>query len=168
MLQVTIEQRSVDSVVGYVDRMKLRIFQKMYEGMEEAMQAMAGEAVVEAMAAGIHSRTGQLFSDILSSPTVRETPELVIGRVTTKSEMAVAGRKFVGYLGTALDQGFHVPASRRSAGPYQFVSADGDTVYTRGHIAFDVKPHPFLRKTKEVFTSPILEIIERRVAEAYE
>lgn len=170
MLQVVIEQRSVDSVVDYLERTKQRIFEKMREGMQEAMEGLAGEAVSQAMAAGIHNRTGQLFTDILESPRVRETAELIIGTVNTKSEMTSGGRKFKGYLGTALDEGFHVPAvsADKYRGPYEFSSADGESLYARGHVAFDVAPHPFLRRAKEAFTSPILETIEARVAEAYQ
>lgn len=166
MLQLAVEQRSVDSVAGYLERVKLRIFQKMREGMQEAMEGLAGETVFQASAAGIQNRTGQLFTDILNSPKVRETPELIVGTVTAASEMTSGGRKFKGYLGTALDEGFHVPAVTGKL--FQFTSADGDTLYARGHTAFDVKPHPFLRRSKEAFTAPILEIIAARVAEAYE
>lgn len=170
MLQVVIEQRSVDTAISYVERVKQRIFQKMREGMREAMEGLAGETVYQATAAGIHNKTGDLFTDILNSPTVGETAELIIGKVRVQSEMTSGGRKFRGYLGTALDEGFHVPAvsSDKTRGPFQFTSADGDTLYARGHVAFDVKPHPFLHQAKEAFTSPILELIEARVAEAYE
>ena len=166
MLQVIIEQRSVDSVVGYVERVKQRIFQKMHEGMQEAMEGLATEAVSQASAAGIQARTGQLFSDILSSPRVKETPELVIGTVDAQSEMTSAGRKFKGYLGTALDEGFHVKAVEGKL--FQFTTANSDTFYSLGHTAFDVAPHPFMRQAKEAFTAPIMEIIAARVAEAYE
>jgi hypothetical protein len=167
MLQVIIEQRGVDTVVSYIERTKQRIFQKMREGMEEAMQGLAGEAVYQASAAGIHNKTGQLFTDILNSPKVGENADAIFGRVRTKSEMTSGGRKFEGYLGTALDEGFRVPATKKTK-VFQFAAADGDTIYSRGHVAFDVKPHPFLARAKEEFTAPIFEIIERRVAEAYQ
>lgn len=166
MLQIVIEQRSVDSVVGYVERVKQRIFAQMHLGMQEAMEGLAGEAVSQASAAGIQARTGQLFSDILNSPKVRETAELIIGRVTAESEMTSGGRKFKGYLGTAIDEGFSVRAV--SGKLFQFTASDGNTLYSRGHTAFDVKPHPFLRQAKEAFTDPIMEIISARVAEAYD
>ena len=166
MLQVIIEQRNVDSVVGYVERVKQRIFEKMRIGMREAMDGLADEAVTQAQGAGIHQRTGELFLDILSSPRVKETPELIIGTVGTQSEMTSGGRKFKGYLGTAIDEGFHVPAVEGKL--LRFTAANSDTIYSLGHTAFDVKPHPFLQKAKEAFTAPIMEIIESRVAEAYE
>ncbi len=166
MLQVVIEQRSVDQVEEYLEKTKLKIFAKMHDGMQEAMEGLAGEAVYQAMAAGIHARTGQLFTDMLNSAKVRETPELIIGRVTTKSEMTSGGRKFPGYLGTALDEGFHVPPVKGKL--FQFTAASGETFYARGHAAFDVKPHPFLHRAREVFTAPIMEIIAARVAEAYQ
>lgn len=166
MLQLVIEQRSVDSVVDYVERVKLRIFQKMHEGMQEAMEGLAAEAVSQASAAGIQGRTGQLFMDILGSPRVKETPELITGTVSAQSEMTSGGRKFKGYLGTAIDEGFHVKAVEGKL--LKFTEADSDTLYRLGHTAFDVRPHPFLRQAKKAFTSPIMEIIAARVAEAYE
>ena len=138
----------------------------MRQGMQEAMEGLAQEAVSQAGAAGIQSRTGDLFADILSSPKVKETPELVVGTVSAQSNMTSGGRKFKGYLGTALDEGFHVRAVEGSL--FQFTAASSDTFYSRGHTAFDVAPHPFLRQAKEAFTAPIMEIIAARVAEAYE
>lgn len=167
MLIIQAEPRSVDRVLDHVDEVKERIFAKMREGMQEAMEGLATEAVAQATAAGIQSRTGQLFEDILNSPKVRENAELIFGRVSTESEMTIAGRKFKGFLGTALDEGFHVRSEHAKA-PYQFTGSDGGTFYARGHVAFDVKPHPFLRRTKEAFTAPILQIIAAKVAEAYD
>ena len=166
MLRVTIDPRSVDNVVDYVERTKLRIFQKMREGMREAMDGLADEAVSQAQSAGIQIRTGELFLDILASPKVKETEDLIIGSVSAQSEMTTGGLKFKGYLGTALDEGFKVPGVEGTL--FQFTEADKDTLYSRGHIAFDVKPHPFLRQAKEAFTAPIMEIIAAAVAEAYE
>jgi hypothetical protein len=166
MLQVVVERRSVDSAFAYMERTRQRIFQKMREGMQEAMEGLAAEAVSQATAAGIQPRTGQLFEDILASPKVRETAELIRGTVSAESDMTIGGRKFRGYLGTALDEGYNVPSFDSKV--FQFTSADGNTFFTRGHVAFDVKPHPFLHRAKEAFTAPILEIIEAKIAEAYE
>jgi hypothetical protein len=165
MIQLIIEQRNVDEVGAYVERVKLRIFQKMREGMREAMDGLADETVSQAAGAGIQQRTGELFLDILASPRVRETPELIIGTVDAQSEMTSGGRKFKGYLGTALDEGYRVPAVQGNL--FQFTEASAETLYSRGHSAFDVKPHPFLNRAKEAFTAPIMEIINAAVAEAY-
>ena len=167
MLVVTVTPQSVDQTIDYVERTKQRIFEKMREGMTEAMEGLAAEVVSEAGAAGIQARTGALFADILKSPRIRENAEAITGTVSTLSEMTSGGRKFRGYLGTALDEGFHVKAVK-SKGPYQFTAADGETFFTQGHIAFDIKPHPFLHRAKEAFTQPIMEIIANRVAEAFE
>jgi hypothetical protein len=178
MLQLTVEQRSVDSVVDYVERVKMRIFAQMRVGMREAMEGLAAEAVSQASTAGIQMRTGQLFEDILNSPSVHETAELIVGGIGVKSDMTIKGRTFQGYLGTALDEGYTVPSavplSRKidkaqgTAGVFQFIAANGDTRFTFGHKAIRVRPHPFLRQAKEAFTDPIMEIIAARVAEAYE
>jgi hypothetical protein len=177
VLQIVIEQRSVDSTVAYVERVKMRIFAQMKLGMQEAMQGLAAEAVTQASAAGIQARTGALFADILSSPTVSESAELIVGRVSTRSDMTIKGRTFEGYLGTALDEGYVVPsavpegskidAAQGTAKVFQFIT-QGGTRFTFGHRAIRVRPRPFLRRAKEIFASPIMEIIAARVAEAYQ
>jgi hypothetical protein len=166
MLQIVIEQSSVDGVAAYLDRVKLRIFANMKLGMQEAMEGLAAEAVTQASAAGIQARTGALFRDILESPKVKETAELIVGRVSAESEMTSGGRKFRGYLGTALDEGFHVSVVEGKL--FQFTPPGAETRFTRGHVAFDVAPHPFLSRAKQAFADPIMEIIAARVAEAYE
>jgi hypothetical protein len=166
MLQIVIEQSSVDSVDSYIERVKLRIFKQMRLGMKEAMQGLAAEAVGQASSAGIQARTGQLFADILASPKVRETTDVIVGRVSTQSEMTSGGRKFKGYLGTAIDEGFHVPAVEGKL--LKFTPAGAETRFSRGHVPFDVAPHPFLRRSKESFAAQIMQIIATRVAEAYE
>jgi hypothetical protein len=80
--------------------------------------------------------------------------------------MTSGGRKFKGYLGTAIDEGFHVPAVEGKL--LKFTPAGAETRFTRGHVAFDVAPHPFLIRAKEAFASPIMQIIAARVAEAYQ
>ncbi len=178
MLQVIIEQRSVDQVVDYVERVKLRIFEKMREGMREAMDTLADETVSKMLGAGIEMRTGELALDILASPSVKETSELIVGTVSPKSEMKSGGRTFLGYLGTALDEGYTVPSAvplgkkvgkgQGDAGVFQFTTSDGDTRYTFGHKAIRVRPHPFLHEAVEASRAPIMEIIAASVAEAYE
>jgi hypothetical protein len=178
MLQIVIEQRSVDNTLAYVERVKLRIFAQMKLGMQEAMQGLAGEAVAQASAAGIQARTGQLFADILRSPSVSENSDLIFGSVSPKSEMTIGGRKFEGFLGTALDEGFVTPSTaspgrkidsaQGDSKVFAFITSSGSTRYTFGHGAIRVRPHPFLRRSKESFAAQIMQIIATRVAEAYE
>jgi hypothetical protein len=181
MLQLIVKQRSEDSVVGYVERVKQRIFQKMHEGMQEAMEGLAGEVIMRASADGIQARSGEFFEKILESAKhVQETPDLIIGRVVAEDTL---GRKEK-HIGLWLIEGTHVPATKLSENGqrrkfnrkgYDFLlhkafmfTAGGATVWAAGHKAFDVRPRPILSEAKESFTPVIMQIIAARVAEAYE
>lgn len=181
MLQLVVESSSVDSTLEYVERVRLRIFEKMRLGMLEAMKGLAGEVISQASSDGIQARTGKLFEEILASAEhVRETPDLIMGRIVADNSL---GRKQK-HIGLWLIEGTHVPATKLSdsgqrrrfnaSGNQLFLhkafmfTAGGATAWAAGHRAFDMKPHPFLSQAKAVFTEPIMEIIAVRVAEAYE
>ncbi len=176
MLELRLEQRSVDATGEYLERVKLRIFAKMQEGMQEAMEGLAAEAVSQAEAAGIHSRSGQLFESILDSPRVKDAPEFVRGTVSAEK-----GAKHVGLW---MEEGYSVPAVKLSdsgqrrrfnrsprAGflhrAFKFTASDGAVVWAAGHKAFTVAPHPFMNRAIQAFKAPIMDIIRERVAEAY-
>lgn len=164
MIELKVDQASVDRTVDYLEAVRQRIFAAVHAGMEEAMEGLAGEAINQLEAAGIHSRTGQLLENIGNSPRVTETTDLIIGKVKAEREMKLGGRTFIGYVGTALDEGFHVKAVPGHL--YQFTEPDADTLFTQGHQAFDVKPHPFLKRAIEAYESPLMDIIRARVQEA--
>lgn len=151
MIKLTLDPASVDRTVDYVEQMKQRIFAGMRAGMREAMQALAGDVI-----ARVHSRTGELVEAIERSPRVKETAEVIRGTIAAK-----VGRKPIGIW---LEEGTHVRAVKGNL--YGFTAADGNTVFTRGHRAFDVKPHPILNPALDAMRQPIMEIIAARVREA--
>lgn len=157
MITLQVEQASVDSVKSYLEKVRQRILQGIREGMMEAMQGLAWNVADKLAGNPIVSRSGELLGAVLGSPKVTETPEVIRGTVT-----ADVGNK---HLGIWLEEGTHVPAVEGSL--FQFTPPDGDTVYSRGHRAFDVKPHPFMNPSLREFRAPIMAIIEARVAEAY-
>jgi hypothetical protein len=163
MIELTVDQPSVDRTVEWLESVRLKIFAGIRESMEEAMLDLAGTAVAETTSAGIENRTGELAENIIKSPKVRETAAAITGRVTAEREMTLKGRTFMGYVGTALDEGYHVPDIEGNL--YQFTEPDDGTLYRRGHVAFDVKPHPFLRAASEAYAPTLIELIEAKVLE---
>ena len=164
MIQLAVEKASVDGVKGYLEQVRQRILDAVREGMQEAMEGLAGTVVDKIPGAGIKTRQrvrsnggGDLISAIQQSPRVTTGPEYVRGTVS-----AEVGNK---HLGLWLEEGFHEPAVEGSL--FQFTTPDGDTLYSRGHRAFDVKPHPFMNPALESYKAPIMDIIAQRVAEAY-
>lgn len=158
MINLVIDQASVDSVQSYVEKVRLRILDGIRTGMQEAMQGLAWTVADKLSGNPIVSRSGELLGAVLGSPKVTETPQVIRGTVT-----AEVGKK---HLGIWLEEGTHVPAVAGKL--FQFTPPDGETVYSRGHRAFDVKPHPFMNPSLQEFKAPIMEIISARVAEAYE
>lgn len=157
MIQLQVERASVDAVQDYLERVKQRILAGIRAGMQEAMENLAGTAIEQMSAAGIQSRSGALVEAIGDSPKATETTEVIRG--TVSSNVGIKN------LGLWLEEGIHDPAVKGKL--YQFTAPDGSTVYTRGHRAFDVKPHPFLNPALEASKQPIMDVIAARVAEAY-
>lgn len=163
MIELEVNQPSVDQTVEWLESVRLKIFAGVRDAMEEGMLDLAGVVLVEMSAAGIKNRTGDLAESIIKSPKVTETATAISGRVKAEGQMKLGGRTFLGFLGTALDEGYHVPDVDGNL--YQFSEPDGDTLYRRGHVAFDVKPHPFLREASEAYSPTLIELIEARVNE---
>jgi len=100
--------------------------------------------------------------------------DTIQGRVTVDDTQ---GRRMK-HLGLWLVEGYHVPAVALAnlkknrefhrGDEFMFTASNGATVFSRSHAAFDVKERPFLHQAKEAFSSPIMQIIAARVAEAYE
>jgi len=164
MIELQVDQASVDNTIEWLESVRLKIFAGIRESMEEAMLDLAGVAVAEMTSAGIKNRTGELAENIIKSPHVSENRETIVGRVTAKADMTLAGRTFFGFLGTALDEGYHVPEV--DAALYQFTEPDAGTLYSRGHMAFDIKPHPFLSRASDVYAPTLIELIETAVNDA--
>jgi hypothetical protein len=135
---------------------KERILEAVRVGMREAMEGLAWTVADKLQGNPIVSRSGKLLGAVLGSPKVTETADVIRGTVT-----ADVGEK---HLGIWLEEGTHVQAVEGKL--FQFTPADENTVYTRGHRAFDMKPHPFMNPSLAEFKAPIMEIIASRVAEA--
>lgn len=165
MIGYFVDQSSVDQTVEYLGTVRLRIFEQVRLGMAEAMEGLGATAIEQMAAAGIQSRTGKLEAGF-EQYSVRENRNVIVGLITPKRDMTIKGRTFPGFVGTALDEGFRVP---QIEGKFlQFTSATGDTLYSRGHVAFDVAPHPFLRAASERFAPTLIDIITERVNAAVE
>ena len=163
MIAYQVDQASVDRTVEHLESVRLRIFAGVREAMQEGMQGLAETAVVEMGAAGIQRRTGSLAENILKSPKIFENRWSIMGRVTAKGKMKIGGREFLGFLGTALDEGYRVPPV--TCAMHEIVAADGNTFWARSHVAFDVRPHPFLRPASAAYMPTLLDLIESRIHE---
>jgi hypothetical protein len=161
VIEYQVNQASVDNTIEWLGSVRLKIFAGIRESMEESLLDLAGAAVAEMTAAGIKNRTGDLAENIIKSPRVTENQQSIFGRVTAKAEMTLAGRTFFGFLGTALDEGYHVPEFDGNI--YEFTEPDAGTLYRRGHIAFDIKPHPFLSQAADAWAPSFIEIVEATV-----
>jgi hypothetical protein len=167
MLDVFVDPKSVDATVEYIDAVKLRILDAVRSGMTESMQLLAETVVGEMAAAGVQNRTGELESNILRSPRVTETESEIRGRVFARALVkAKGGAAYWQNMGNIFDMGFRDPKVK--SGPHQIVGPTGDTFWARGHAAFDVRPHPFFKRSADVAEAPIMDLIRSRVVGAAE
>ena len=158
MIQLVVEQSSVDGVQAYVERVKQRVLAGIETGMQESMEGLAWTVADKLQGNPIMSRSGDLLGAVLASPKVKVYATAIRGTVSTKG--AKPGRN----LGLWLEEGTHVPGVRGKL--FAFTPPDGETVFTRGHKAFDVKPHPFMNPSLKEYKAQILQTIADRVAEA--
>lgn len=156
MITLVLEQSSVDGVSAYLDRVKQRVLAGVRVGMQESMQELAGQTVEQMVIAGVVSRKGELLTAIESSPKVTETAKVIRGTVS-----ADIGKK---HIGLWLQEGTHVKAVKGNL--YGFMGADGGTVFTRGHKAFDVRPHPILNPALDVMRAAIFDNLQKHMDEA--
>ena len=166
MLEIKVDQSSVDSTLDYLERVKQRILDGVRAGMAEGMQVLAANTVAEMAAAGIQNRTRALAENVLNSPHLSENENSISGKVYAGARVkAKGGGMYSSNLGNILNMGFADPAVGNEP-MHQITAPDGYTSWARGHVAFDVKPHPFFRKALAVSESPIMDLIRARVAEA--
>lgn len=163
MIELAVDQSSVEHTIDWLEAVRLKIFAGIKDAMIDKIEDLAAITVAEMTAAGIHRKTGALVEDILESPGTGENAKEIWTRVLPKSNMTLAGRTFFGYLGTALDEGYHVPPIDGAI--YQFTDPDGETLFRRGHVAFDVKPHPFLRESQKIWEPGFFDFVEQRINE---
>jgi hypothetical protein len=153
---VILDPASVTQTTEYLEEAKYKILEAVREGMKEAMINLAWNVAGKLQGDPIITHTGGLLDAILNSPRVTETAELVRGTVSSD-----VNKK---HIGLWLEEGTHVPAVLRTL--YEFTEPDGETFFTHGHQAFDVKPHPFMNPALEESQPMILETIRTRIEEA--
>jgi len=163
MIEYEVDHASVDRTVEWLDAVRLKIFDGIREAMEESLLELAGITVAEMRAADIQNRTGELAENIINSPRVHESQEVISGRVTAKGDMSIQGRTFLGFLGTALDEGYTIPPQDDVV--WSAVNGDGAKEYRHGHTAIKVAPHPFLREAQQKWMPSFVELVEARVNE---
>jgi hypothetical protein len=157
-VELVLDPSSVSETVDYLEQARERILQAIRDSMLEAMGGLSDAAVAEMTDVGIKQRTGEFTLELLSSPKVSETKDIIRGTVSTD-----VGAKHVGLW---LEEGIHDPDVPGHL--FEFTEPDGDSAFTLGHKAFDVKPHPFLNPALEHYASTIEEIISDAVDEAIE
>lgn len=159
-LGLQVDPRSVAQIEDYLEQTKRNIFANVRTGMKESMEGLATTVASKLQGNPIVSRTGELLAHVLASPTVKETQRYIRGTVD-----AELGKK---HLGLWLEEGTQVPATiGTSKGVlYQFAPADGDSVYTHGHRAFQVQPHPFMNPSLEQYQPTILDLITAKIQAA--
>ena len=157
MIALTLDPGSVEGVKDYLEETRRNILLAIRGGMQEGMEALAWDVADKFAGNPIVSRSGELLGGILGSPKVTETTEVIRGTVAAVS----ANGKPIGLW---LEEGTHVPVVKGSL--FQFTEPDGKTLYTRGHRAFDVKPHPFMNPSLREMKQPIMDIIAARLSEA--
>lgn len=155
-----VDPRSVAQVEDYLEQTKRNIFANVRKGMKESMEGLAATVASKLEGNPIVSRTGELLAHVLASPTVKETQRYIRGTVD-----AELGRK---HLGLWLEEGTNVPATigTSKAAIYQFAPADDASVYTHGHRAFQVQPHPFMNPSEQEYQPTILDIITAKIEES--
>jgi hypothetical protein len=160
MLQFAVDEESVTGVLDYLEQTRQNIMAGIRSGMQQAMEGLAWTVADKLQGSPIVSRSGELLGHVLGSPKVTDTPHYIKGTVD-----AELGKK---HLGLWLEAGTNVPSTIGTAKGvlYQFTPADGDSVFTRGHRAFSVKPHPFMNPSLIEYKPTIIDIITQRITEA--
>ena len=155
-VNLMLDPASVDETTAYLREAPAKILTAVRGGMLEAMKGLAQAAEEEFFAAGLKRRSGALLEAIEGSPKVTVSGDLVRGTVATD-----VGRKHVGLW---LEEGIHDPAVAGNL--YEFTEPDAGTIYTRGHRAFDVKPHAFLNPALQQSEGFIVETLQQAINEA--
>jgi hypothetical protein len=156
MLAFEVDQASVTEVTDYLEQTRQNILAGIRQGMQEAMEGLSWTVADKLQGSPIVSRSGKLLGRVLASPTVTATPHYIKG--TVDAELGLA------HLGLWLEAGTNVPAIPGKL--FQFVPADGASVFTHGHAAFQVKAHPFMNVSLNQYKPTLLDIITGRIAEA--
>lgn len=143
-------------VLDYLEATKLNIFAALRVGMGEAMVGLSYVVAGHTGGDPIISRSGKFVGAVLGSPKVTEREAYIKGTVSGM----VGGKP----MGVWFDEGTKVPAVAGTL--FHFTAADGDSVFTHGHQAFQVAPHPIMNPSLREYSPTIMEIISEKVAEA--
>jgi hypothetical protein len=150
-------QMDVDGsgVIDYLDATREKILQAVRVGMQEAMVGLAHQVVSHTGGGGtdIVSRSGRFVGAVLGSPKVSETDAYIKGTVSG----IVDGKP----MGIWFDEGTSVPAVAGTL--FHFTAADGASVFTHGHGAFKVAPHPIMNKSLEEYKPILIDIITAKI-----
>jgi hypothetical protein len=152
-LALYLDPASVDQTQEYINQVRQRILAGLRAGMMEAMEGLAWNVADKLSGNPIVSRSGDLLGAVIASPHVSETAEILRGTVH-----ADVGAKHVGLW---LEEGTHVPAVENHI--FGFSPTNGETVFTRGHKAFAVRPHPFMNPSLHEFEGRIIQILTESV-----
>jgi hypothetical protein len=155
VLTFAVDEASVTEVTDYLEQTRQNILAGIRVGMKEAMEGLSWTVADKLQGNPIVSRSGALLGRVLASPKVTETAAYIKGTVD-----AELGKK---HLGIWLEGGTDVPAVQGKL--FQFTTADGTSVYTHGHKAFRVAPHPFMNPSLNEYKPTILDIIAAKISE---
>lgn len=156
MIGFVADESSVAGVADYLEQTRQNILAGIRQGMQQAMEGLAWTVADKLQGNPIVSRSGELLGAVLGSPKVTETPYYIKGTVSSD----VGGK----HLGLWLEEGTNVKAVEGKL--FHFTAADGASVFTHGHRAFQVAPHPFLNPSLDEYKPTILDIIQSRISEA--
>lgn len=161
-VEFKVDPASVVEVGDYIEGVRARLLAGIREGMQEGMEALANVAGnnLQAITSGQRQGPGRVLSALLQSPRVWQNQKAIGGYISAY----VPGK---GDVGGWLERGTSVPAVQGAKGMmYGFYAADGQSVFTHGHKAFTVAPHPFMQPALDEMTSTLIEIIQSKVANA--
>jgi hypothetical protein len=156
LIELELNQQSVNDVLEEVDQVRQRILEQIREGMLEAMERLAWVVVGHLGGDPIVSRSGQLFGAIVGSPKVTETSDVIRGTVTSD-----VGLK---HIGLWLEEGTHVPAVEAKL--FEFSEPGAAELFSHGHRAFEVEAHPFMNPSLRDDQAAIMQILADHIAEA--
>ena len=156
MIALEVDPQSVEAVDEYFEATRQRILTGIREGMQEAMEGLAALVAQKVAGSPIHSRTGKLLAAILGGVHVRSNANAIVGEVRPDTH---DGRN----LALWLEKGVNEPGV---VGKLMRFVADGALRFAYSHRAFRIEGRPFMNPSLEEDKTTIMEIIERRIANA--
>jgi hypothetical protein len=156
MIAFEVDQASVAGVTDYLEQTRKNILAGIRTGMQEAMEGLSWNVADKLQGNPIVSRSGRLLGAVLGSPKVTETETYIKGTVSSM----VDGKP----RGLWLEDGISVPAVAGVL--FHFTAADGKSVFTHGHAAFQIAGRPFMNPSLQEYSPTIVDMIFAKVSEA--